>query len=96
MSPYYQRAELARPALSNQPLPEAEKGDSRVSLCLRVCPVSQLQHLVMAFFSHLSRRSLSQTAAMANAIKNVTVIGSGLMGAGIAQVRCGEAARQVA
>ncbi|XP_050719772.1 hydroxyacyl-coenzyme A dehydrogenase, mitochondrial-like [Eriocheir sinensis] len=40
----------------------------------------------MAFFSHLSRRSLSQTAAMANAMKNVTVIGSGLMGAGIAQV----------
>uniref|UniRef100_A0A0P4WUM3 3-hydroxyacyl-CoA dehydrogenase n=1 Tax=Scylla olivacea TaxID=85551 RepID=A0A0P4WUM3_SCYOL len=40
----------------------------------------------MAFFTHLTRRSLAQSAAMANAIKNVTVIGSGLMGAGIAQV----------
>lgn len=40
----------------------------------------------MAFFTHLTRRSLSQTAAMSNAIKNVTVVGSGLMGAGIAQV----------
>ncbi|MPC64628.1 hypothetical protein E2C01_058746 [Portunus trituberculatus] len=40
----------------------------------------------MAFFTHLTRRSLAQSAAMANAIKNVTVIGSGLMGAGIAQM----------
>ncbi|KAK7072763.1 hypothetical protein SK128_009931 [Halocaridina rubra] len=40
----------------------------------------------MAFFNQLTRRSLSQSAAMSAAIKNVTVIGSGLMGAGIAQV----------
>ncbi|KAG0717995.1 Hydroxyacyl-coenzyme A dehydrogenase, mitochondrial [Chionoecetes opilio] len=40
----------------------------------------------MAFFNHLARRSFAQSAAMANAIKNVTVIGSGLMGSGIAQV----------
>lgn len=40
----------------------------------------------MAFFNQLTKRSLSQSGAMAAAIKNVTVIGSGLMGAGIAQV----------
>lgn len=40
----------------------------------------------MAFFNQLTKRSLSQSAAMSAAIKNVTVIGSGLMGAGIAQV----------
>ncbi|KAK7072761.1 hypothetical protein SK128_009929 [Halocaridina rubra] len=40
----------------------------------------------MAFFNQLTRRSLSQSAVMSAVIKNVTVIGSGLMGAGIAQV----------
>ena len=37
--------------------------------------------------SKLSVRAFSQSIAMSNAIKNVTIIGSGLMGAGIAQVR---------
>ncbi|MCL4116889.1 UNVERIFIED_CONTAM: hypothetical protein GTU68_034580 [Idotea baltica] len=37
-------------------------------------------------FSNIVHRQFSKTAAMAKAIKNVTVIGSGLMGAGIAQV----------
>ncbi|XP_045600845.1 hydroxyacyl-coenzyme A dehydrogenase, mitochondrial isoform X1 [Procambarus clarkii] len=40
----------------------------------------------MAFFNVLSSRTLSHSAVMSAAIKNVTVIGSGLMGAGIAQV----------
>lgn len=40
----------------------------------------------MAFFNHIAKRSFSQSSAMSAAIKNVTVIGSGLMGAGIAQV----------
>ncbi|CAL4110178.1 unnamed protein product [Meganyctiphanes norvegica] len=40
----------------------------------------------MAFCNTLIVRTFTQTAAMAAAIKNVTVIGSGLMGAGIAQV----------
>merc|ERR1711872_277127 len=43
------------------------------------------RHPKMAFFSALTTRSFS-TTRMAAAIKNVTVIGSGLMGAGIAQV----------
>lgn len=40
----------------------------------------------MAFFNQISRRTFSRSAAMSTVIKNVTVIGSGLMGAGIAQV----------
>ncbi|XP_042235128.1 hydroxyacyl-coenzyme A dehydrogenase, mitochondrial-like isoform X2 [Homarus americanus] len=40
----------------------------------------------MALFNSLSTRTFSQSARMSAAIQNVTVIGSGLMGAGIAQV----------
>ncbi|XP_063601544.1 hydroxyacyl-coenzyme A dehydrogenase, mitochondrial-like isoform X1 [Penaeus indicus] len=40
----------------------------------------------MSFFTALTTRTFSNSARMAAAIKNVTVIGSGLMGAGIAQV----------
>ncbi|XP_037800986.1 hydroxyacyl-coenzyme A dehydrogenase, mitochondrial-like [Penaeus monodon] len=40
----------------------------------------------MSFFTALTTRTFSSSARMAAAIKNVTVIGSGLMGAGIAQV----------
>ncbi|KAK8742667.1 hypothetical protein OTU49_001614 [Cherax quadricarinatus] len=40
----------------------------------------------MAFFTTLTSRTFSHSAMMSNSIKNVTVIGSGLMGAGIAQV----------
>jgi len=40
----------------------------------------------MVFSNILAVRTFTQSAAMAAAIKNITVIGSGLMGAGIAQV----------
>jgi len=40
----------------------------------------------MAFCNSLVVRTFTRSAAMAAAIKNVTIIGSGLMGAGIAQV----------
>ena len=59
----------------------------RLSWCRQTEKSDSNYELAMAFFSHLSQRTLAQSAAMANAIKNVTVIGSGLMGAGIAQVR---------
>ncbi|RXG59951.1 hypothetical protein Avbf_05211 [Armadillidium vulgare] len=36
-------------------------------------------------FSRIAVRNFSKSAIMANAIKNVTVIGSGLMGGGVAQ-----------
>lgn len=37
-------------------------------------------------FSQIFKRSLSSSPIMNEAIKNVTVIGAGLMGSGIAQV----------
>merc|ERR1711979_165858 len=40
----------------------------------------------MAFASQITARSLMTSAALYNSIKNVTVIGGGLMGSGIAQV----------
>ncbi|XP_076032774.1 hydroxyacyl-coenzyme A dehydrogenase, mitochondrial-like [Oratosquilla oratoria] len=40
----------------------------------------------MAFASVVLKRTLSHSAVMSSAIKQVTIIGSGLMGAGIAQV----------
>jgi len=48
--------------------------------------VVAVDFIAMSFFTSLATRSLSQSAAMSSAIKNVTVIGSGIMGAGIAQV----------
>lgn len=41
----------------------------------------------MALPFHVVTRYLSSSRAMAAAIKNVTVIGGGLMGSGIAQVK---------
>lgn len=46
----------------------------------------KLFDLKMSLSSKLFLRSFSSSSALQNAIKNVTVIGGGLMGAGIAQV----------
>ena len=40
----------------------------------------------MAFSTAMAARALATSAAAANKINTVTVIGSGLMGAGVAQV----------
>lgn len=71
---------MATPAATDHP---CDQDNDRWIVCQ--CGVVLLTN--MAFFNSLTRRSISQsTTAMAAAIKSVTVIGSGQMGAGIAQV----------